>query len=42
MFMHIPLNEYMDMINNELIAGTRGEEVCCGAYNTGLFSAIKE
>eukprot|EP00347_Sterkiella_histriomuscorum_P014383 403361077 len=42
MFMHIPLNEYMNLINEEITAGVKGEDVCCGAYNTGMFSAIKE
>lgn len=32
----------MDMVNYEDYYGTKGEKVCCGAQNTGLFEAIKE
>eukprot|EP00347_Sterkiella_histriomuscorum_P007757 403347672 len=42
LFLHIPLVEYMPMYNYENTVGTRGETVCCGAVNTGLFAAIKE
>ena len=41
-FFHIPLVEYMDLYNNNKIAGSKYEEVCCSSLNTGLFSAFKE
>lgn len=44
MFHHIPLDEVNMAWNNLSIEvnGTRGEDVCCGSVNTGLFAAIKE
>ena len=42
LFMHIPIQEYMDMYNFENIYGNKGETVCCQATNTGLFRVIKE
>lgn len=42
LFLHIPLTEYMYMANSEGYYGTKGEVVCCGIVNTGLFAAIKE
>jgi hypothetical protein len=40
--MHIPPNEYLNMLNNNAFYGTRGEDVCCWSVNTGLFAALKE
>mmetsp|Transcript_126548 Transcript_126548/g.252952 ORF Transcript_126548/g.252952 Transcript_126548/m.252952 type:complete len:426 (+) Transcript_126548:29-1306(+) len=44
MFHHIPLDEVNVAWNNLSIEvnGTRGEDICCGSVNTGLFAAIKE
>ena len=30
------------MYNNHDIYGVKGEDVCCGAMNTGLFATIKD
>ncbi|CDW88220.1 metallophosphoesterase [Stylonychia lemnae] len=42
LFTHIPMHEYMNLYNYNDIFGLKGEEVCCPAVNTGLFSAIVE
>mmetsp|Transcript_42099 Transcript_42099/g.40358 ORF Transcript_42099/g.40358 Transcript_42099/m.40358 type:complete len:250 (+) Transcript_42099:162-911(+) len=42
MFMHIPMQEYMNMYNFNQFYGHAGETVCCSSLNTGLFSAIYE
>lgn len=42
LFIHIPFSEYMDMINNWDYYGYKGEEVCCGSVNTGIWGALKE
>eukprot|EP00347_Sterkiella_histriomuscorum_P010662 403375407 len=42
LFVHIPLYEYMHLINSHSFFGTLGENVCCQAVNTGLFKAIKQ
>lgn len=50
-FFHIPLVEYIDAWapnenprhgNSKLCMGIRGESVCCGALNTGMFAAMRE
>ncbi|CDW79940.1 UNKNOWN [Stylonychia lemnae] len=42
LLVHIPLFEYINLYNNDLFYGARGEEVSCQALNTGLFAALKE
>jgi hypothetical protein len=42
LFLHIPTAEFMDLSNNAVYYGTRGEDICCWAVNTGLFGALKE
>jgi hypothetical protein len=39
---HIPFSEYMEMVNNMAYYGSKGEEVCCGSVNTGIWGALKE
>lgn len=40
MFTHIPVPEFVDLWNNERCLGTKGENICCPQYNTGLFDAV--
>lgn len=40
MFTHIPVPEFVDLWNNERCLGSKGENICCPQYNTGLFDAI--
>ncbi|CDW83053.1 metallophosphoesterase [Stylonychia lemnae] len=42
LFMHIPIQQYINLYNYGTIYGNRGEDICCGAYDTGLFGAIIE
>lgn len=42
LFIHIPLNEYLNLYNDYRFFGTKGEDICCWSINTGLFSALKE
>lgn len=52
-FFHIPLHEYVDAwatrdnprrgsADTKLTEGIRGEDIACGALNTGMFAAMKE
>lgn len=52
-FFHIPLMEYVDAYEqcsnpreggnpSGLLTGIRGESVCCGGLNTGMFAAMRE
>ncbi|MFV0591454.1 MAG: metallophosphoesterase family protein [Draconibacterium sp.] len=43
-FFHIPIPEYSIAADdaNVIMAGTRGEKVCCPAINSGLFTSMKE
>lgn len=41
-FFHIPLPEYADRRVLKTSIGTKGETVCCGALNSGMFTAIVE
>lgn len=40
MFTHVPVPEFVDLWNNERCLGSKGENICCPQYNTGLFDAI--
>lgn len=42
LFVHLPLVEYLNLVNNAEFYGQSGEGVCCPSLNTGLFGAIKE
>lgn len=44
MFMHIPLQEYVSAQGDtkNFLLGTKGEEICCQAANSGMFASIKE
>ncbi|CDW91575.1 metallophosphoesterase [Stylonychia lemnae] len=42
LFMHIPIQEYMNLYNDENIYGEDGEYICCQSVNTGLFQLIQE
>lgn len=42
LFVHIPIAEQINLYNNDKFFGTRGEDICCQALNTGIFSAMKE
>ena len=41
-FFHIPLPEFNDAYNKELVSGVRGEDECPGELNSGLFTAFAE
>lgn len=42
LFIHIPISEYLNLFNDYAFYGEKGEDVCCGSVNTGLFAALKE
>lgn len=42
LFIHIPIGEYLNLFNDYAFYGEKGEDVCCGSVNTGLFAALKE
>lgn len=42
LFVHLPLVEYLNLVNNAEFYGQSGEGVCCPSLNTGLFGAIRE
>lgn len=44
MFMHIPLQEYTAAQGDpkNFLLGTKGENICCQAANSGMFASIKE
>lgn len=42
LFMHIPLDEYINLYNDYDFFGHAEEPICCQAGNTGLFSAMIE
>ncbi len=42
LFMHIPIDEYMGVVNDGNIIGHKNEGICCGAVNTGIYGAMVE
>lgn len=42
LYIHIPISEYLNLFNDYPFYGIRGEDICCGSVNTGLFGALKE
>jgi hypothetical protein len=42
LFIHIPLDEQLALYNDYKFFGVRGEDICCGSVNTGIFSALIE
>jgi len=42
LFMHIPMVEYMEIVNNLEYYGVKGEGIACWSVNTGLYSVLLE
>lgn len=40
-YFHIPLPEFLNVINDEKIYGHSSEDVCCSVKNTGFFASAK-